>query len=607
MVSGGMWVASRAVGVSSAMAGGVEAIPLVGHGTGKRGGRGSIGLASIILVVAVVSKSAVFMGFASSADSLLARQDPRFGGVDGLGVLARSRMEGDRMQKLTSVESEVSPLFPRPIHSARSSFFSDPAADGVLANLPSHHQPDMLDRMNKNHARPMQEARMGQRNLPGDGALMRSPINGAAVDGSLSVNFKSDQSNARGALASPRFKSSYAWATPAHDDGWSVSYKSDGWSKEPSDKSWAFSRTDVTWKKGPTLAETKGALFNSKDSDSNGVLASMQADPETNGALAGFSDNDSQGSLAQIKQSDVGGSLFSVSKDSRLAGGDLMFLSKRHLKNDNVIGSLSDTQYKDKHEQIDGSLAASRGSNAGGSLQNVDADAVDDNGELASLNNAPTSVHVESSAKQASKGYSDVSHSHVTSAHKQESAIDKLMKEDDATLKKIVQMAKRKAKMLEEKVEESKKVQHERVQQHKLQQKKSQITSIQVADKPQARTEHLQKQASRIHALHKVHKQNLSVQRDISQSDLAMHNKGTSSLQAGSNSTGSGYEDEDIGWEKHRWNLTTWVVFIMAGPVFTSVMTGIVGHTSGFVAAACTCIILVCMDIAAYYYSWFIW
>ncbi|EKX53444.1 hypothetical protein GUITHDRAFT_150413, partial [Guillardia theta CCMP2712] len=210
-------------------------MPLVGHGAGKRGGRGAMGVASVILIVAVVSKSAIFMGLASSADSLLARQDPRFGGMDGLGVLARGRREGDRMQKLTSVEAQVSPLFPRPLHSARSSFFSDPAADGVLASLPSHRHPNMLGRMDERYATasPIQYD-MNQGSEQAEGALARSPSHGAAVYGSLSVKFKSDLSNARGALASPRFKNSFAWATPAHDDGWSVSYKSDGWNKEPS-------------------------------------------------------------------------------------------------------------------------------------------------------------------------------------------------------------------------------------------------------------------------------------------------------------------------------------------------------------------------------------
>jgi len=34
---------------------------------------------------------------------------------------------------------------------------------------------------------------------------------------------------------------------------------------------------------------------------------------------------------------------------------------------------------------------------------------------------------------------------------------------------------------------------------------------------------------------------------------------------------------------------------------------GLVGYYTGTVAAAATCLLLVCMDIACYYYSWFLW
>jgi hypothetical protein len=67
------------------------------------------------------------------------------------------------------------------------------------------------------------------------------------------------------------------------------------------------------------------------------------------------------------------------------------------------------------------------------------------------------------------------------------------------------------------------------------------------------------------------------------------------------------YNDDDIGWQKKHWSTVAWVMFIMFGPVFTSAVVALVGYYTGTVAALATCLLLVCMDIACYYYSWFLW
>jgi len=64
---------------------------------------------------------------------------------------------------------------------------------------------------------------------------------------------------------------------------------------------------------------------------------------------------------------------------------------------------------------------------------------------------------------------------------------------------------------------------------------------------------------------------------------------------------------DDIGWHKTHWSTVAWVMFIMFGPVFTTAVVGLVGYYTGTVAALATCLLLVCMDIACYYYSWFLW
>ena len=65
--------------------------------------------------------------------------------------------------------------------------------------------------------------------------------------------------------------------------------------------------------------------------------------------------------------------------------------------------------------------------------------------------------------------------------------------------------------------------------------------------------------------------------------------------------------EDDIGWHKSHWSTLAWVMFIMFGPVFTTAVVGLVGYYTGTVAALATCLLLVCMDIACYYYSWFLW
>jgi hypothetical protein len=69
----------------------------------------------------------------------------------------------------------------------------------------------------------------------------------------------------------------------------------------------------------------------------------------------------------------------------------------------------------------------------------------------------------------------------------------------------------------------------------------------------------------------------------------------------------SKFDDDDIGWHKTHWSTVAWVMFIMFGPVFTTAVVGLVGYYTGTVAALATCLLLVSMDIACYYYSWFLW
>jgi hypothetical protein len=62
----------------------------------------------------------------------------------------------------------------------------------------------------------------------------------------------------------------------------------------------------------------------------------------------------------------------------------------------------------------------------------------------------------------------------------------------------------------------------------------------------------------------------------------------------------------DVGWVKQEWDASSWVLFVIFGPIFTVVVTGLVWHCAGPVAASIMLVILICLDISSYYYSWFL-
>jgi hypothetical protein len=75
---------------------------------------------------------------------------------------------------------------------------------------------------------------------------------------------------------------------------------------------------------------------------------------------------------------------------------------------------------------------------------------------------------------------------------------------------------------------------------------------------------------------------------------------------AQSGSKGGVPDYNDVGWVKHEWDAGSWVLFVIFGPIFTIVVTGLVWHCAGPVAAMIMLSILICLDISSYYYSWFL-
>jgi hypothetical protein len=62
----------------------------------------------------------------------------------------------------------------------------------------------------------------------------------------------------------------------------------------------------------------------------------------------------------------------------------------------------------------------------------------------------------------------------------------------------------------------------------------------------------------------------------------------------------------DVGWEKHEWNAPSWALFFFFGPVVTALAVFIVWYVAGVIPAVVMLVMLLCLDIGAYYYSWYL-
>jgi len=399
-------------------------------------------------------------------------------------------------------------------------------------------------------------------------------------------------------------------------------------------------------------AETDGSLSSFRDSlgATDGALAGLKGSNSA-GSLANTRGSDADGSLSHVKGSNMLGSL-SNAKGNDLANGVLSVIDNKQ----DVGGSLSGFKYGKQGEQVGGSLADTIGSDAGGSPSAVESNMVNGalsavgdqhgnemvGGSLSAVRDRPQGNGwlsqapglrgraVERSEADAAKGgQTDASTRQFVAAKgarheivesqkqvqqtEQEAAALKYMlgKElSEAAQKRAALQAEKKVKSQEEALENLLKASKKKVEQ--VQSKI--VRAAQVAGKAKIKSK-----AAPAIAPAKPLGKGASVRSEASSKHVrkmvsSMHDtmhvaRGQQKKQQKLDEEGEPLDgnEDDIGWHKTHWTTVAWVMFIMFGPVFTTAVVGLVGYYTGTVAAAATCLLLVCMDIACYYYSWFLW
>jgi len=523
----------------------------------------------------------------------------------------------------------------------------EPVVQGVLARTPETGEGDgLLGRIAAPQFGEEGGSLMatGEDEKTAEGALMQTGNDDAATEGVLSHDFGLDSENTGGSL----------FMQSVHSD--------DGWEQAPSDTAWASPTHDNSWKldtsksAGGSLAQMKG------DDMAQGALSSLTAQQLTahktkkavvhalhggedvTGSLIAAKTKDAEelvdGSLAASKSSfGDAGSLSRVktidevqaeTAAGRKAKGERKASEAVHtLKGgEEVKGSLSVAPTEHEKELVDGSLAATK-------------PAYGHDGSLSRVKGI--SAEKQSSGRKV-----------VVEATMAEAIADKIHAAEEVA-KKMNNVGKgREAKVKEQKerahaaAEAAQKSEEVKEQEQDVQNLVKRTMSEIRKQHPSARAApHIDLQSKGAHSKHKhadasgsavkqqQHKQQQhAAKRQHTQQQQsagpALPATAAATLQAKKgfeifpkehkmnllNQTegGEGAEDEvdlgdnwdDVGWVKHRWTLTTWALFVLSAPIFTILVTGLVGHSAGVVAAVVTFIILLCMDIACYYYSWYL-
>jgi len=415
-------------------------------------------------------------------------------------------------------------------------------------------------------------------------------------------------------------------------------------------------------------AETDGALSSLKDvldatASLSGVKASNSAGSLANtkgsdvwGSLSGTKGSDVWGSLSGTKGSDVWGSL-SGATGQDLANGVLSVTKN----GEDVDGTLSGFKYGKQGEQFGGSLANVHGSDIGGSLSAVKSSMTDgvlstgggadkhemmagalaavggkvDRGEMigGSLSAVPDHPQRDGWLSQAPGLRGRLVKTGAGGAASQRAA--KTVAESEKQVQKTEEQAaalhymlgkelneayqKRAALRAEQKVKEQEKKLEAQLEasKHKVEAVEAQMEHAAAAAKA-ARGDSKAVAASAEavgkgpDAASSAVKGKAQAGKAASGMRNAMHvakgqQKKQQKLDEDEGDSAADDNEDDIGWHKTHWSTLAWVMFIMFGPVFTTAVVGLVGYYTGTVAALATCLLLVCMDIACYYYSWFLW
>ena len=447
-----------------------------------------------------------------------------------------------------------------------------------------------------------------------NGALAKFKQNQAETDGSLST-LKGDEASTDGSLSGIKggsFEGSLA-ITKGSDAAGSLS------DVKGSDVFGSLSGSKVDDMAGGVLSVTKNTL------DVGGALSLTANKEDVGGSLAGYGKQGEmvEGTLANTKGSDVGGSLSDVKGSKVNLGGSLSDV--KGIMVDGALSAVTErpqglgwlAQAPGLRGRLVNSHCDSEDTACADPAPGVDADADDaHSARKASIKTGGLlRVDVPTVAKTAKEAQKTA----------EEAAALKYMlgKElNEATRERTVQAAEKKVQKQEQALEHLLKASKEQVEevQQKVQAAAAKASSESKAQpataasvkvvgewadargtapevalkRPKAAkaAKAASEAASAVGDTMHVAKGQLKKQQKLDDDDL-----------------GKPLDDneDDIGWHKSHWSTLAWVMFIMFGPVFTTAVVGLVGYYTGTVAALATCLLLVCMDIACYYYSWFLW
>lgn len=416
--------------------------------------------------------------------------------------------------------------------------------------------------------------------------------------------------------------------------------------------------------------ETNGDLANFKQiqAETDGALSSLKDVLEATASLSGVKASNSAGSLANTQGSDVWGSLsgtrgsdvwgsLSGTKGQDLANG-ILSVTKN---GEDVDGSLSGFKYGKQGERVGGSLANVHGSDIGGSLSDVKRSTVDgvlstggdadqhemiggalsavggkvDKGEMIGgtlsavadrpqrdgwLSQAPglrgrlVKTGAGGAASQRAAKTVVESEKQVQKTEEQAAALHYMLGKElnEAVQKRAALRAEQEVKAQEKKLEAQLEASKHKVEAVQAQMEHAAAKAKAARGTSKATAASAEAVGKGPGAASSAVKGKARVGNAASAMRNSMHvakgqQKKQQKLDEDEGDSAADDNADDIGWHKTHWSTLAWVMFIMFGPVFTTAVVGLVGYYTGTVAALATCLLLVCMDIACYYYSWFLW
>jgi hypothetical protein len=352
-------------------------------------------------------------------------------------------------------------------------------------------------------------------------------------------------------------------------------------------------------------ANSGGALAAVRGGNNGGALAIVRGGP-SGGSLSQLRSGPSGGALSQVRSGPYGGSLSQVREGS--SGGALS-----QLGNTFAGGSLAALAPAD----AGGSLAAVRGSSRAAAREDVDGSLLTSAGD----DMAAGALSAAGGAREGDGWLAKARAILQPGADAVHAALGRAAGQGAGAARKMLREIRTEAEALAG--EEARKLQHVRREQRKIQaadartQKKAAALEKDVQttwDAVQARIAAQEAHSGAAteepvpvagaRARHAAHRMQAAADAGRGRSKREAQLDGEEGEEGGAEE-GDPLTFDNVGWDKD-WSLTTWVAYIVFGPILSAGVVFTVHYYTGTVAAVVTALFLVGMDIASYYYSWFV-